>query len=298
MIVVINENAGGKTAHEFEAKLRELFRHEGAEIRMVRLREGADLHGMLQSEHLSPDETVVAGGGDGTMNAVAAELVDTANPLGVLPLGTLNHFAKDLGIPLNLEDAVHTILHGQAIRVDVGEVNGRIFVNNSGLGLYPKIVHHREEQQEQHGSKKWPAFARAALYAFRRYPFLKLRLKLEGRERVFKTPFVFVGNNEYQVTGLGFGGRTCMNNGKLGLYLGNRTSRLGLVRLALRAMVGRLQEAKDFETFCIDHVRIESGKNTLLVSVDGEVTRMTLPLHYRIRPGALRVLVPPETGGT
>lgn len=297
MIVVLNENAGGKTANGFEAKLRELFRHEGTEVRIVRLSTGANLHAMLQAEHLGPDETVVAGGGDGTLNAVAAELVGTANTLGVLPLGTLNHFAKDLGIPLELEGAVHTVLHGQASRVDVGEVNGRIFVNNSGLGLYPKIVHHREEEQEQHGSRKWPAFVRAALYAFRRYPFLKLRVTLEGRKREFKTPFVFVGNNEYQVTGLGFGGRTCLNNGKLGLYLGNRTSRLGLVRLALRAMVGRLQEAKDFEVFCLDHARIESDKNTLLVSVDGEVTRMTLPLLYRIRSSALRVLVPTKEGG-
>jgi diacylglycerol kinase family enzyme len=297
MIVVLNGNAGGTKAKMVEGDAVEFFRQQGVEVRLLYLEPGMNLKARLEEERVPADGIVVAGGGDGTISAVAHEVAGTRRTLGVLPLGTLNHFAKDLGIPLELEEAVKTVVHGQPFLVDVGEVNGRIFVNNSGLGLYPEIVAQREVQQERQGRGKWPAFARAVLHAFRRYPFLILRVSLEGQARVFKTAFVFVGNNEYQISGLDFGGRTCLNNGKLGFYLGNRTGRLGLLRLAGRALVGRLNDAKDFEAFCIDHARIESGKRKLLVSTDGEVYYMKPPLEYRIRPGALRVMAPAAKGG-
>jgi diacylglycerol kinase family enzyme len=101
---------------------------------------------------------VVAAGGDGTLNAVTSVLVDGDRTLGVLPIGTLNHLAKDLRIPLDLDGAVQTLLEGVVANVDVAEVNGQIFLNNSGLGLYPKIVRHREKLQDQLGHGKWPAF--------------------------------------------------------------------------------------------------------------------------------------------
>jgi len=279
-----------------EAKLGELFRANGIEPRILHTVEGIDLHEQLAAEQMDPDEIVVAGGGDGTVSAVAAELVGTGRALGVLPLGTLNHFAKDLGIPLDLEGAVRTVVRGRVAVVDVGEVNGRVFVNNSGLGIYPLIVSQREAEQKLRGSGKWPAFARATLDALRRHPFLKLRVRLDGEERLFKTASVFIGNNEYEVAGLNFGGRARLNSGKLAFYVAERTGRFGLLRLAVRALVGRLHRAEDFQAFTIEEAGIESGKSTLLVSTDGEVTRMTPPLHYRIRPGALRVLVPAEKG--
>jgi diacylglycerol kinase family enzyme len=297
MIVVLNGSAGGAKAKEVEGDVVDLFRKEGVEVRLLYLDPSMDLKAWLKKEGVPEDGVVVAGGGDGTVSAVAHEVAGTGRTLGVLPLGTLNHFAKDLGIPLELEAAVKTVVHGRRMAVDVGEVNGQVFVNNSGLGLYPIIVAHREVQQERQGRGKWPAFARAVLNGLRRYPFLILRVTLEGRERVFKTAFVFVGNNEYQVSAFNFGGRTCINRGKLGFYLGNRTGRLGLLRLALRALVGRLVEAKDFEAFCVERARIESRRRTMLVSTDGEVNRMAPPLEYRIRPGALRVMVPANEGG-
>jgi diacylglycerol kinase family enzyme len=296
IIIVINRKAGGQTVDGFEANLTELFRANDVQARILHVGAGPDLHTCLAREKMGKDSIVVAGGGDGTVSAVASELAGTGKTLGVLPMGTLNHFAKDLSIPLDLKGAVETVANGRVVQVDVGEVNGRTFVNNSGLGLYPQIVSQREAHQERHGSGKWPAFARASLGAFRRYPFLRLRVHVEGQERVLKTACVFVGNNEYQVAGLNLGGRACLNRGKLGFYLANRTGRLGLLRLAARALVGRLNRAKDFEAFCIEEAWIESRKRSLLVSTDGEVTRMQTPLHYRIRPGALRVLVPPEKG--
>jgi diacylglycerol kinase family enzyme len=221
--------------------------------------------------------------------------VGSEKTLGVLPLGTLNHFARDLKIPNDLEHAAHAIVSGHTVSVDVGEVNGRIFLNNSSLGLYPTIVREREKQQKL-GSGKWPAFIWAAVTAFRRYPFLDVRLSVDGKEFHRRTPFVFVGNNEYVMESLNIGLRDCLDRGQLSLYIAHRTGRWGLVRLALRALLGRLREEKDFLAMCTPEVKIETRRKRLRVAYDGEVDVMETPFHYRVRPGALRVIVPNGEG--
>src|SRR5919199_2885332 len=238
---------------------------------------------------------VVAGGGDGTISSVAGALAGTDRPLGVLPLGTLNHFAKDLRIPLGLEEAARNVCEGREASVDVGEVNGQVFVNNSSLGLYPRIVRRREKLQEREGSGKWAAFVRAGLAVLRRYPFLYVRLDADGQRIVRKTPFVFVGNNEYQMESLQMGGRTCLDAGCLSLYVAHRTGRLGLLRLAVSALFGRLRQAKDFDALCAQEIWVETRRpKRLPVATDGEVNVLTTPLRYRVRPGALKVIVPKE----
>src|SRR3974377_740455 len=129
----------------------------GIEPQVLVTRGGDNVSAMAASALAEGHKLIVAGGGDGTVNAVAGNLVDTAIALGVLPMGTLNHFAKDLGIPLHLDAAVRNLFTGELIEVDVGDVNGRVFVNNSGVGFYPHFVRQREEQ-EKHGHIKWVAF--------------------------------------------------------------------------------------------------------------------------------------------
>jgi diacylglycerol kinase family enzyme len=177
----------------------------------------------------------------------------------------------------------------------VGEANGRIFLNNSSLGLYPIIVREREKKQRL-GSGKWPAFAWAAITAFRRYPFLHVRLDAGGEKFNLKTPFVFVGNNEYIMERLHIGGRARLDQGVLSVYVTNRTGRWGLVRLALRALLGRLREEKDFLALLTKEVKIETRHKRLRTAFDGEVELMHAPLQYQSRPGALRVMAPrPES---
>ena len=211
--------------------------------------------------------------------------------MGVLPFGTMNHFAKDLHIPLDLEGAIETIVAGHAINVDVGEVNDRIFVNNSSLGLYPSIVRERRKQQRL-GWGKWPAYVWAAVAVLRRYPFLDVRLSVDGKEFKSRTPFVFIGNNEYEMESLNIGGRTFLDAGKLSLYMSDRTSRLGLLRLAVRALFGGLRQEKDFIALCTKEVWIGTKHRHARVALDGEVLVMEPPLHYRVRLRALRVLAP------
>jgi diacylglycerol kinase family enzyme len=211
--------------------------------------------------------------------------------LGVLPLGTLNHFAKDLKIPLDLEGAARTIIANHAVKVDVGEVNGQIFLNNSSLGLYPSLVHQREQRQRL-GYGKWPAFIWAAFSVLRRYPFLDVRLNADGREFSSRTPFVFVGNNKYEMESFNIGTRARLDAGQLSLYFSHRTRRLGLVRLALRALLGRVEKAEEFVAMSTTEVSIETRRSRIRVATDGEITMMRPPLRYRLRPAALRVIVP------
>lgn len=238
-------------------------------------------------------DVIVAGGGDGTINAVASVLAGTGRAFGVLPLGTLNHFAKDIGIPLELDAAIANIATGRRRQVDVGEVNEQIFLNNSSLGLYPDIVRDREKQQNRLGRGKWLAACWATLGALRRYPFLNVRFKLDdGTEHARRTPFVFIGNNEYTMQGFAIGERDSLEGGQLSLYVAQRPGRLALVRLGWRALWGRLAQERDFDVLTAQTLDIDTRHKRIRVATDGEVTVMATPLRYRIRPGALCVIVP------
>src|SRR4029450_6264872 len=163
--VILNPLAGthARAPEDLPQQLDALFKAQGISPRIALARRGAEVRKLAWSAVRELSQLVIAGGGDGTVNTVAAALVGTEVVLGVLPLGTLNHFAKDLGLPLELGGAVQTIGAGHTVRIDVGEVNGQMFLNNSSLGLYPRIVRHRQKQTERLGRGKWPAFLWATL---------------------------------------------------------------------------------------------------------------------------------------
>jgi diacylglycerol kinase family enzyme len=297
--IILNDSAGSGGQEEAQRTLAEIFAAESDfEAHVSLAGSGEEIVSLARRAVADPQvQIVVAGGGDGTVNAVASQLVGTDKTLGVLPLGTLNHFAKDLNIPLDLEGAARNLITGEPVKVDVGEVNERIFINNSSLGLYPSIVHRREKQQERLGRGKWFAALWATLEVFRRYPLFSVRLSADGQEFRRRTPFVFIGNNEYQMDTFNLGARSCLDAGQLSLHVTRDIGRWGLVRLAVRALFGRLRESKDFDSLCTKEVWIETRRTRLRVATDGEVNVMRSPLHYRVRPGALRVIVPkPVTG--
>ena len=291
--VIINVSSGTDNKEAVCDQLTKIFRSRDLDARISLARGGTEIIRLAQQAVKEGYRPIVAGGGDGTISAVASTIAGTNRPLGVLPLGTLNHFAKDLHIPLNLEDAARVCIEGHAISVDVGEVNGRVFLNNSSLGLYPSIVRQRKKLQQRLGHGKWRAFVWATLAVLRRYPFLDVRLRVAGHELVRRTPFIFVGNNEYEMEGINIGGRSCLDAGQLSLHVAHRTGRLGLLRFAIRALFGGLRNEKDFAALCTEEVMVETRRRRRLnVAIDGEVAVMSTPLHYRVRPGALRVLVP------
>jgi diacylglycerol kinase family enzyme len=252
----------------------------------------ARLQEAVKAAVASDADVVVIGGGDGTLNAAARVLTGGKKPMGVLPLGTLNHFARDLGIPGDLDAAVGTIAAGHVRQVDVGEANGRIFLNNCSIGLYPHVVRGREELRHRYGQGKWIAMLQAAVAVLRRYPVVEATLRVGERAASFRTPFVFVGNNAYAVSLYGLGRRERLDGGELGLYFSRDGGRLGLLRLAVLALIGRLEQDRDFTSRLVPAVEIDTRRRLLRVAVDGELTIVTPPLRCRSRPRALRVLVP------
>jgi diacylglycerol kinase family enzyme len=233
---------------------------------------------------------VVAAGGDGTISTVAAQLVGTDRRFGVIPIGTLNHFAKDAGIPLGIPAAVQNLLQGHTAHFDVGEVNGRYFLNNASLGIYPRVVSLREQHRSRWG--KWIAFAQAVVTALRTYRLLHARVDINGEQLDRRTPFVFVGNNVYHYQGRHLGRRTDLSSGKLCLLMAPAAHRTRLVWLAVLAILGRLHGVRDFDEYVAPELRIEVRRERLCIALDGELAFVPTPLHFRIRPKALRVIVP------
>jgi YegS/Rv2252/BmrU family lipid kinase len=276
---------------ELRRQVSELFERNDLSVDVEFTERGKDVTELAEAAARGNWKTIVAGGGDGTISSIASVIAGTDKVFGVLPLGTLNHFARDLGIPTDLAEATRVIAARNVISVDVGEVNGRVFINNSSLGLYPIIVREREKK-ERLGSRKWPAFIWAAFTALRRYPFLDVRLSMEGQQFHRRTPFVFIGNNEYAMEAFNVGLRHRLDRGHLSVYIANRTGRWGLLRLALRALFGRLTNDKDFIAIETAELKIETRRKRLHVALDGEVDVMTGLLNYRVRPRALRVIVP------
>ena len=293
-IVILNASAGGGCNAEFADNLAGKFQDAGLHVRVTLAASGDELVQTAERAVGEGYKTIVAGGGDGTLNAVASALVGSDVAFGILPLGTLNHFAKDLRIPLDLDSAVRTIAEGHTVPVDAGEINGRLFLNNSSLGLYPDTVRERERQQKRLGRGKWLAFFWAAVTALRRYPFLDLTISLGGKVFKRRTPFIFIGNNAYLMEGFNIGERERLDGANLSLYVVQRTGRMGLLALALRALFGRLRQAKDFDMLLAREIVIDTRHRAIRVSTDGEVSRMSPPLRYRIVPAALKVIVPKD----
>jgi diacylglycerol kinase family enzyme len=291
-LVVLNARSGAGCGPELAQQLHELCAAAHLPVEVLLAQSGEDLVAGTGRALAAGTRLVVAAGGDGTQSAVASCLAGTDAVQGVLPLGTLNHFAKDLGIPLELEDAVRTLAQGRVLQVDVGEVNGRVFINNSSLGLYPQIVRERELQQMRLGKGKWRALASAALHATEGRPALAVRVAIGGQQGARRTPFVFVGNNRYTMEGFRIGNRDSLQRGELALYVGRRQGRLGMVWLALRALAGRLAQDRDFEMVTGAGFVVDTHDARIRVATDGEVTMMDTPLNYRVRPAALRVMVP------
>jgi diacylglycerol kinase family enzyme len=239
-------------------------------------------------------DAIVAGGGDGTIHTVASVVAGTDIPLGIIPLGTLDHFAKDLKIPLAVEDAVAVISGGVHRSVDVGEVNGEMFINNSSIGIYPYVVLDRDRRRKHQGLSKWPAMIMAGFRAFWNLPLRRLRIRAQNWQEACRSPCVFIGNNEYHLEGASFGSRKRLDGGELCLFVASQQSRLALLWVAVRSVAGLLNQS-DLRTIATPAVEVSSRRKRLLVALDGEIQSMRTPLHYRTRPAALRVFAPLPT---
>lgn len=296
--LLINKTAG--TARRMGVAALERTLRDGLAARglaaEVELLGGAALVARARELARQPDQTLVVGGGDGTIGAVASLLVDGDGVLGVLPLGTLNHFSKDLGLPQDLEGALDVIAAGQVRRVDVAEVNGRVFVNNSSIGVYPFLVEERTAEQRRRGVGKLAALGPALWRSLRARAWHRVRVVGEdGKPRRHRTSLLFVGNNHYDLAALGRRAELC--GGELCVHVVKHRSwwRLALLplKVALMSALGRSLGPGDIESLRVKRLTIQSRRRRLRVAIDGETVKLETPLVYRIRPGGLQVLAPP-----
>jgi len=290
--VIVNAKSGPDATDDDGDVVEAAFAAHGIEAQIHVLKPDEDIADAVDRLLDAGAEAIVAGGGDGTINAVASRLLGREVTLGVLPLGTLNHFARDLGIPFELDAAVKIIADHHVVTTDVGEVDDRIFLNNSSIGLYPRIVTEREDAQRHLGLGKWPALARATWHALRHPSSFNAVVCVDGEEIERRTPFIFVGNNCYVLEGFGLGRRACLDDGVLSLNVLRPKSALGFLWLGLRSLLGIGSHAGDFDQFEAEHFEIRAQRGDEEVAIDGEVTRMASPMRYRIRKRALRVFAP------
>ena len=289
--VTILNAAGGSAGDDSRARVGAALAAAGI-ASDVELVEGRHCAERAAEAVKSGAELVIAAGGDGTLGAVAGALAGTDAALGILPLGTLNHFARDLGIPPSLEEAAAILAKGKHQRVDLAEVNRRTFINNSAIGLYPLMVLDRDAQQRKLGRSKWLALLVASARTLARFGHQRLRLTVNGRPAPADTPLLFVGNNDYQLELPGAGSRDSLNDGRLCVLVMRSKSRAGFLAATARALLGRTRGNDMVRLEGVTTLRVESRRSVLPVALDGETNYMTPPLDYRIRPGALKVIVP------
>lgn len=240
---------------------------------------------------LKDRELVVVGGGDGTLGGAAGELVGGRAALGILPLGTRNHLARDLGVPMTLGAAAKLIAERPLRRIDLARVNGHAFVNNASIGLYPALV----EERERHAMPKWLATLPATLAVIRRLRHHRLRLTVDGQDRPVLTPLLFVGNNHYALDAGRIGRRTILDAGLLSIVAVAPQRRWGLAGFVVRTLIGRADRARDFAA--MDDAAaftVAAHARHIRVALDGEVMRLALPLQFAIEPKALTVVAPLE----
>jgi diacylglycerol kinase family enzyme len=237
-------------------------------------------------------DVIVVAGGDGTASAAAAAMVGQECPLAVLPFGTMNHFARDLGMPRDIDGAVAAIAAGLVRTVDVGEVNGHVFLNNSSLGIYPDLVVRRELEQIESARGRWSSAASALMQVVRRLPLHDVRIATRTRVLTQRTPFVFIGNNDYGLKFPWSSARDRLDGGELSLYVARCQGVGDLLRLAARATLGLLEGAESLDVAHSPVILVAPLCARVRVSLDGEVLHLLAPLRYRILPRALRVIAP------
>jgi diacylglycerol kinase family enzyme len=287
----LNPSAGAKHPVA-EISALETAAEEGG-LDVVRVTRGVDVSAIIRRQMSEGRKLFVAAGGDGTISTVIQPLVNSQATLGVIPLGTFNHFARDVGIPLDWRAALEAALSGTTRQVDTGRVNERFFVNNLSIGLYPELVARREARGRDY--PRWKALIYAAIATLRKYPHVTLAIETEYHREVIRTHVFVVSNNSYDLSRIGVEApRPTLEEGRLSVYWLPHVGRIALGRFLARYLAGRVTKTPGFRSFRTVGLRVQSSRKRLHIGVDGEVVTMPPPLIITMVPRSLLVKVPRE----
>lgn len=285
----LNRNAGAKLPPGEIDALRRLASEAGVEI--LEISGDVECAQQIRERVSRGVRLVIAAGGDGTVHHVMQAVVHTDAILAVLPIGTYNHFARDLGLPLDWRAAFEVALAGRTQQIDTGRVNNRFFVNNVSLGLYPEMVTRREEHGRDY--PRWKARLRAFYMTLRKYPHVTAAVETEHHQELIRTHVFIVSNNHYDLERIGVEApRETLTAGRLSVYWLPHTSRWRLTRFIARYAAGRVKTIPGFRSFRTVRMRVQTSRDHLKVGIDGEVFTMPTPLVITAVPQSLLVRVP------
>jgi diacylglycerol kinase family enzyme len=290
--VCINRSSGTAARGEKEIEeIRFALGKAGVNGR-IELLDGGAIAERAQKAVDRGDPLFIVGGGDGSISAAAGVLAGTRTKLGILPLGTLNHFARDLGIPAAIDEAAGLIAGGKSRGIDIAEVNGRVFINNSAVGLYPLMVLDRDLQQQRLGRSKRLAMVVASARTILRFGHYRLALTVNEQQSRIDTPLLFVGNNDYRLDLGAPGRRERLEDGRLSVFVMRKKTRRGFIAASIRALFNRSRPDDMVRIENVERLLVASRKSNLVISLDGEIQNMKPPLDYRVRIRELNVIAP------
>lgn len=289
--IIVNARSGTPGKDAAAERAAGYLRERGAEVEVRLVSSAHDLHDAAARAAAGDADLVVAGGGDGTIAAIAGSLLDSPKTFGVLPLGTFNYFARRLGVPLDLDAALDVIATAPEVRsISVGDVNGRMFLNNASIGLYPAVLKQRETTYRRIGRSQAAAYLSVAAVMVRPPGFVNLELTADGTDIVRRTPLLFVGVNPHQLATFGIPGYECVKEGRLAAYITRPLGTIQMWRLGLRGLLRGLHGTDAIEVVCAREIVVHVSRRRVRVAMDGEIARLRGPLRFRIHEDALRVV--------
>ncbi len=290
--IILNPKSGAHKAEETHAEIEQVFRESGRKFH-ISLAAGEDLKRLAKRRATDECEILVAAGGDGTICCVAEVALAEGKTLGVIPLGTFNYFAKNLDIPLEPAEAARVVLEGETARAPVLDLNGRLILNNTSIGIHPAVLLKRRRLYRRWGRSQITAYLSVVMTAFQPPPRLRVRLATDEGKLVRETPLVMICSNAFQMEGFALAGEECLAEGKFALYVARMAGRLTIFRLGWRTLLRRLRPGVDYDVICTSDVTIETLRHRRFrAAVDGELERLESPLHFQLGDQALRVLRP------
>lgn len=290
--ILVNRGSGAHDAAALHREIEAAFGRHGWGVDFVVCQRG-DLAERVDEAARRPGGTIVVAGGDGTINAVASACRRVQRPFGIVPAGTYNYIARNLGIPLDVDAAVAAIVGGRARDVDAGEINGRLFLNNAGTGLYSHLIERREHDKQRFGRHRIVGVASGLRALLDPRPLVGVELRADGEApRTLRTTTLFFGVNALQLENYHVAARDCLGVGQLAVLSLALRSRADIARAAWGALAGTLDAAANVESLCAHEVQVTTPRAQLPVAVDGEIVRLRSPLEVRLCRAALQVLVP------
>ena len=293
--VLMNAGSGSDDKSSSRTTIETVLRETGRDVEVRLAHRPRDMMALAQQAADARPGIMVAAGGDGTLNAVATAAYARGRPFAVIPLGTFNYFARDIGIPLDTEAATRVVADGCLRAVPIGRINGRLFLNNASIGLYRHLIEEREQFKRRFGRNRFVALISGLVTLLREHRTYHLRMEIDGEATTLSTRTVFFGRNTLQIEQLGLDEAICVARGELAVLALRDVGRLALLGVAMRSAVARLETAENLYQACAKTVQVEwldTRRNHIRVAVDGELVDCTLPLLVESVPDALQVIVP------